>query len=80
MRPSRRSKSSVSAYSISGSAPGSSATSASIAATRPGSSETSTRLAGPEIARSSSSGDSGTTASTRDLNSSANPRYSNGRS
>ena len=61
MRPSRRSKSSVSAYSISGSAPGSSATSAIIAATRPGSSETSTRLAGPEIARSSSSADSGTT-------------------
>ena len=55
-RPSRRSKSSVNAYSNNGSAPGSSATSASIAATSPGSSETSTRLAGPEIARSSSSG------------------------
>ena len=47
MRPSRRSKSSVSAYSSSGSAPGSSATSPSIAATRPGSSDTSTRFAGP---------------------------------
>ena len=65
MRPSRRSNSSVSAYSRSGSAPGSSATSASIAATRPGSRETSARSAGFVITCSSCSAESGTNDSAR---------------
>ena len=80
VEPSRRSCSSVSAYWRSGSAPGSSTTSATIRPSKPSSSAAPTRLAGPAIACSSSSSESGSTGSTRSRITSPKPRWRSGRS
>ena len=80
MVPSRRWKSSVSAYWSSGNAPGSSEVSVNIAARSPRSSSTPTRRAGSTTARSISSAVRGTTASIDERMRSAKPGYESGRS
>ena len=80
VEPSRRSWSSVSASARSGRAAGSSTTSATIRPSKPSSSAAPTRFAGPAIACSSSSRESGSTGSTRSRITPPKPRWRRGRS